>query len=178
MQVMAQKHKGFIQFLVLFAIAMYIVLGIVTPIVNRRLSPTEAFSKFVCRPIPKSVTEIKMDRQISWLGSHRFVFHFKIDEEDLSHILESWPFKEVPKIKYTDSGRLWWEYLGPGSRQGFSLYKPTGTSPAPEWFKLQNWDSPKAYLYTVRIDTRRHRFLVYSKKLGEAYFIDYRTSGR
>jgi len=56
---MVRKDKGFIQLLVLFAIIMYIVLGIINPIVNRRLSPSEAFSKFVCRPIPKSVTDKK-----------------------------------------------------------------------------------------------------------------------
>ena len=89
---MAQKHKGFIQLLVLFAIVMYIILGIIDPILNKRLSPSEAFSKFVCRPIPKSVTDIKMDRLIRWNGWHRFVFHFKIDESDLSSIINSKPF--------------------------------------------------------------------------------------
>jgi hypothetical protein len=171
---MAQKHKGFIQLLVLFAVIMYIVLGIIDPIVNRRLSPTEAFSKFVYRPIPKSVKEIKMDRQVSWLGSHRFVFHFKIDEEDLSPIINSKPFKEVSEFEYTGSGHLSWEYIGPGSQQGFSLYMQTGSSPAPEWFELQNWENPKVYLYMVR-DVYRLRFLIYNKELGEAYFIDYRS---
>jgi hypothetical protein len=171
---MAQKYKVFIQLLVLFAIVMYIVLGIITPIVNRRLSPSEAFSKFVCRPIPKSVTDIKMDRKIRWQGWHRYVFHFKIDEADLPLILKSKPFKEVSEFKYTGSGHLSWEYLGPGSRQGFSLYMQTGTSPAPNWFKLQNWENPKVYLYMVR-DIYRVRFLIYNKELVEAYYIDYRS---
>ena len=171
---MAQKHKGFIQLLVLFAIVMYIVLGIIDPIVNKRLSLSEAFSKFVCRPIPKSVTNIKMDRLIRWNGWHRYVFHFKIDEADLSPILNSKPFKEVSEFKYTGSGHLSWEYLGPGSQQGFSLYTKTGTSSVPNWFKLQNWENPKVYLYMVR-DIFRVRFLIYNKELGEAYFIDYRS---
>jgi len=171
---MVQKHRGFLQLLVLFAIVMYIVLGIIDPIVNRRQSPSEAFSKFVCRPIPKSVTEIKMDRLIRWNGWHRYVFHFKIDEADLSSILNSKPFKEVSEFKYTGSGHLSWEYLGPGSRQGFSLYMQTDRSPAPNWFKLQNWESPKVYLYMVR-DIYLVRFLIYNKELGEAYFIDYRS---
>ena len=90
---MAYKHKGFIQLLVLFAIVMYIALGIIDPVVNKRLSPSEAFSKFVCRPIPRSVTDIKMDRLIRWNGWHRYVFHFKIDEADLPSILNSKPFQ-------------------------------------------------------------------------------------
>lgn len=171
---MAQKHKGFIQLLVLFAIVMYIVLGIITPIINRRLSSSEAFSKFVCRPIPKSVTDIKMDRLIRWNGWHRYVFYFKIDEADLSSIINSKPFKEVSEFEYTGSGLLSWEYLGPGSQQGFSLYTQTGTSPVPNWFKLQNWENPKVYLYMVK-DIYRARFLIYNKELGEAYFIDHRS---
>ncbi len=106
---MAQKYKGFIQLLVLFAIIMYLVLGIVTPIVNRRLSPSEAFAKFVCRPIPKSMTDIKMDRLIRWHGWHRYVFHFKSDEADLSPILDSWPFQEIKYFKYSpEYGGLEW----------------------------------------------------------------------
>lgn len=171
---MTQKHKGFIQLLVLFAIVMYIVLGIIDPVVNKRLSPHEAFSKFVCRPIPKSVSDIKMDRLIRWNGWHRYVFYFKIDEADLSLIINSKPFKEVSEFEYTGSGYLSWEYLGPGSRQGFLLYPQTGRSPAPEWLELQNWENPKVYLYMVR-DIYRVRFLIYNKELGEAYFIDYRS---
>ena len=171
---MAQKYKGFIQLLILFAIIMYLVLGIVDPIVNRRLSPSEAFSKFVYRPIPKSVTEIKIDRQISWLGWHRFVFNFKIDEADLPSILKSKPFKEAPDIEYTGSGQPRWEYPGPGSRLGFPLYKPTGISPAPKWFNLQQWDSPKVHVFHEE-HVIRTRLLVYNKKLGEAYFIGYRS---
>ena len=171
---MVQKNKGFIQFFVLFFIIMYLAFEIVTPIVNKKLSPSEAFGKFVCCPIPKSVIDIKMDRLIRWNGWHRYVFHFKIDESDLSSILNSKPFKEVSGFEYTGSGHLSWKYPGSESRQGFSLYMQTSSTPAPEWFKLQNWENPKVYLYMIR-DVYRLRFLVYNKKLGEAYFIDYRA---
>ena len=186
---MVQKHKGFVQLLVLFAIVMYIVLGIITPIVNRRLSPSEAFKKFVCRPIPKSVTEIKMGRLIRWTGWHRYVFNFKIDEEDLLPILDSWPFQELKYFKYSPeySGLKWAkeepadyaQSLNPPSWESSSmqLYNIRSGESKPAWFNLEQWDSPKIYVYDVRIDARRLRLLVYNKKLGEAYFIDYRTSG-
>jgi hypothetical protein len=186
---MAQKQKGFVQLLVLFAIVMYIVLGIITPIVNRRLSPSEAFKKFVCRPIPKSVTEIKMGRLIRWTGWHRYVFHFKIDEEDLLPILDSWPFQELKYFKYSPeyNGLEWAKEEPPDYSQSLNpppwesssmqLYNIRSGESKPEWFNLEQWDSPKVYVYDVRIDARRLRLLVYNKKLGEAYFIDYRTSG-
>jgi len=174
---MAQKQKGFVQLLVLFAVIMYLVLGFVTPIVNRRLSPTEGFAKFVCRPVPKSVTEIKMDRLIRWDGWHRYVFNFKIDEADLSPILNSWPFQEIKYFKYSP------EYGGikigglqntPWEMEGMTLYNIRSGEAEPEWFNIEQLDSPKVYVYIVR-DVYRLRLLVYSKKLGEAYFIDYRS---
>jgi len=183
---MAQKHKGFIQLLVLFAIIMYLVLGIATPIVNRRLSQSGVFKKFVCNPIPKSVTEIKMDRLIRW---HRYVFHFKIDEADLSPILNSWPFQEIRYFRYNpETGWLKWakeeppDYSQslnppPWTSFGTQLYNIRSGETEPEWFNLEQWDSPKVYVYDIRIDARRLRLFVYNKKLGEAYFIDYRSSG-
>jgi len=183
---MTQKHKGFIQLLVLFAIVMYIVLGIITPIINRRLSPTEAFSKFVCRPIPKSVTNIKMDRKIRWQGWHRYVFHFKIDEEDLSLILKRKPFQEIKYFKYNpETGWFNWakeeppNYFEspqppPWKSSSEVLYDISSGEIEPEWFNIEQWDNPKVYLYIVR-DVYRLRLFVYSNKLGEAYFIDYRS---
>jgi hypothetical protein len=183
---MVQKHKGFLQLLVLFAIVMYIVLGIITPIVNRRLSPSEAFSKFVCRPIPKSVTDIKTDRLIRWNGWHRFVFHFKIDEEDLSLILNKKPFKEIQYFRYNpETGWFKWAKEKPPnyfespqpphwkSSSGV-LYDISSGEIEPEWLSIEQWDNPKVYLYIVR-DVYRLRFLAYNKELGEAYFVDYRS---
>ena len=177
---MAHKHKGFIQLLVLFAIVMYIALGIIDPVVNKRLSPSEAFSKFVCRPIPRSVTDIKMDRLIRWNGWHRYVFHFKIDEADLPSILNSKPFQEIRHSKYNPkTSMLSWEPIDfkntlqlPSSRQ---LYNIHPVESVPEWFNLEQWDSPKAYKYLVRTGVHRLRLLIYNKELREAYFIDYRS---
>jgi len=55
---MAQK-KGFIQLLVLFAVIMYLVVGFVTPIVNRRLSPAEGFAKFILHT-RKNIYDVSM----------------------------------------------------------------------------------------------------------------------
>jgi hypothetical protein len=164
---------------------MYLVVGIVDPIVNRRLSPSEAFSKFVCRPIPKSVTNIKMDRKIRWQGLHKYVFHFKIDEEDLSLILKREPFQEIKYFKYTTgTGIIEWSKGFPDYSQNLQptpwiqfsmhLYNTSSRDIEPEWFNIEQWDNPKVYLYMVR-DIYRVRFLIYNKEFGESYFIDYRS---
>ena len=167
-----------------FLIFLFILLFVMVPISIYNLkppsSPSQGFWRLVCKPIPKSVAEIKMGRLVGWLGRHRYVFHFKIDEADLSPILNSWPFQEIRHFKYNpETGSLSWEPLDffknmqlPSSRQ---LYNIRSGESGPEWFNLEQWDNPQAYIYIVSSDVYRFRFLVYNKKLGEAYFIDYRT---
>ena len=58
--------------------------------------------------------------------------------------------------------------------EGMTLYNIRSGEAEPEWFNIEQLDSPKVYVYIVR-DVYRLRLLVYSKKLGEAYFIDYRS---
>jgi hypothetical protein len=144
-------------------------------------SPSQGFLRLVCKPIPKSVTEIKMYRLAGWRGWHRYVFHFKIDEADLSPILNSWPLQEIRHFKYNpETSILSWEPIDffknlqlPSSRE---LYNIRSGESGPEWFNLEQWDNPQAYKYTVRGEVRRLRLLVYNKKLGEAYFIDCRST--
>ena len=144
-------------------------------------SPSQGFWRLVCKPIPKSVTEIRMYRLAGWRGWHRYVFHFKIDEADLSPILNSWPFQEIQHFTYNpETGSLSWKSLYFKNLPISSvtpLYNIRSGESEPEWFNLEHWDNPKVYVYAVRGGARRFRFLVYNKKLGEAYFIDYRSSG-
>ena len=156
-------------------------------------SPSEGFKRYVCNPIPKSVREIKMHRSVRYIGGwHRYVLHFKIDEADLSPILNVQhsmfvprPFRELPYFEYDpETGRLRWakelqhiEGMPPFPRveRSMCLYNIGSGETAPDWFNVEQWDSPKVYAYIVG-DVYRRRFLVYSEKLGEAYFIDYRPS--
>ena len=145
----------------------------------------------MCNPIPKSVTGIRMGLLARSRGRHTYVFHFKIDEADLSPILNvqhsiflSRPFQELQYFRYSpETGSLEMaeelqhiEGMSPIPRESFGidLYKIRSGETEPEWFNLEQWDSPKAYVYVVR-DVYRLRFLVYNEKLGEAYFIDYRS---
>jgi len=153
----------------------------------RSPSPSQAFRKFVCDPIPKSVKEIKMDRRVELLGlvgAHRYVLHFRIDKEDLWPIVNSKQFKEVQYIEYDDeSGLLRWAEEPPPNPYSeeplswktvsLSLYSLRSGETDPAWFSLEQWDSPKVYVLEDR-NVYRARFLVYNEQLGEAYFIDYR----
>jgi len=175
---MAHKFKYFLIFLF---ILLFVMVAISIYNLKPPSSPSQGFWRLVRKPIPKSVNEIKMDRLTKWWrGWHRYVFHFKIDEEDLSHILNSWPFQEIRHFKYNpETSILSWEPIDfkgslelPSSKQ---LYNIGPGESVPEWFNLEQWDSPKAYKYMIRSDVHRFRLLVYNKELGEAYFIDYRT---
>lgn len=174
------KHK-FKYFLIFLFILLFVMVAISVYNLKPPSSPSQGFCRFVCKPIPKSVKEIKMDRSTKWWrGWHRYVFYFKIDEEDLSHILNSWPFQEIRHFKYNpETGMLSWDPTDfkkslqlPSSRQ---LYNIRHGESLPEWFNLEQWDSPKAYKYMVRNDAHRFRLLFYNKEPGEAYFIDYRS---
>jgi len=175
---MAHKFK---YLLIVLLILLFVMMAISIYNLKPPSSPSQGFWRLVCKPIPKSVTEIKMDRLARWHGWRRYVFHFKIDEADLSPILVSWPFQEIKHFKYSpEHGGLSWEPPDFKSLQhssGIQLYNIRSGESGPEWFNLEQWDSPKVYVYDVRIDARRLRLFVYNKKLGEAYFIDYRSSG-
>jgi hypothetical protein len=130
-----------------------------------------------------------MDRLIRLNGWHRYVFHFKINETDLSLILNKKPFQEIKYFKYKpETGWFKWAKEKPpvyfespqpppwkSSGEVFEvLYDISSGEIEPEWFNIEQWDNPKVYLYIVR-DVYRLRLFVYSNKLGEAYFIDNRA---
>lgn len=173
-------------FLIVLFILLFVMMAISIYNLKPPSSPSQGFWRLVCKPIPKSVTEIRMDRLTMSRGWHRYVFRFKINESDLSHILNSWPFQELRYFRYIpETGGLEWakeeppdysESLQPPpwESSGMQFYKIRSGESEPEWFNIEQWDSPKVYLYMVR-DVYRLRFLVYNQKLGEAYFIDCRS---
>ena len=174
---MAHKFK---YLLIVLLILLFVMMAISIYNLKPPSSPSQGFWRLVCKPIPKSVTEIRMYRLAGWRGWHRYVFHFKIDEADLSPILNSWPFQEIQHFTYNpETGSLSWESLVKNlpTSSVTQLYNIRSGESEPEWFNLEHWDSPKVYVYAVRVAARRYRLLVYNKKLGEAYFIDYRSSG-
>lgn len=186
--------RNFKYCLIVFSILLFLMLAsgiyVFYTLIMPPSSPSQGFRRYVCNPIPKSVTGIRMDLLARSLGRHTYVFHFKIDEADLSPILNVQhsifvprPFQELQYFRYSsENGHLTWaeelqhiEGMAPIPRMSFSidLYKIHYGETEPEWFDLAKWDSPKAYVYEVR-DVYR-LFLVYNKNLGEAYFIDYRS---
>jgi len=168
----AHKYRYYLFVLLASLLLVLLLLTISIAILMRPPSPSQAFREFVCDPIPKSVKEIKVDRPFKLLG-HRYILHFLIDEADLFPILNSKPFREVQHIEYTENGGLWWGDHPMGNRHGLSLYSLRSGETEPEWFNLEQWDSPKVYVLEEE-DVIRMRLLIYNKELGEAYFIDYR----
>jgi len=146
------------------------------------------FKQYVCNPIPESVRNIRAHRPPEVSG-HRYVMHFKIDETDLPLILSSKHFKKVEWVKYKNGSIDWgdtppWEkqnkdeYVpGPLHYEGESLYlyAPYNGRPEPEWFKPNDWDSPKVYVFKERNISYQQQIqiLIYNEKLAEAYLVDY-----
>ena len=174
MKVMAHKYKHYLIVLLVSSVLVFLMLAITAVVAITFLvikpSPFRAFRRFVYDPIPKSVKDIKMDHHFELIG-HRYILYFHINEADLSPILNSRPFKEVQYVEYTENGLLLWGDHPIGIRHSLLLYRLHSGETVPDWFRLDQWDSPKVYV--VWSKRYRLRLLVYNKELSEAYFIDY-----
>jgi len=154
-----------VPFLLVLAALLAIALRVST-------NTSRVFRQYVCDPVPKSVQHVKVHRR--WeLSGHRYVMHFEIDPNDLSSILDSRQFKEVSKVRYRD-GSLCWD-LDSSHSEELWLYPPSHGGLAPDWFRPNDWNSPKAYRYKERQPNYRQHMqvLVYNDERGEAYFIEY-----
>jgi len=164
--------------------------------VNCRRSPdalgSQIFRKYIIKPVPKSVTDIKVDKLSpgGLFGSGRsYVMHFKISKDDVALIVNSRAFEEFELITYqkgTRWGNLRWGnrsshrldsqrnlYLGKTS-QSMIVYKDYDQRP-PEWFRPNDWNSPKVYSISEKWGrSRRYRtnVLIFNEDLEEAYFFE------
>lgn len=133
------------------------------------------FRRYVLKPIPKSVKNIKVARPWEMSG-HRYVMHFRISKADLALILNSKPFKKMMDVSY-DNGNLSWS-LDIHQGEGLSLYSIYGDGRSgPEWFRPNDWKSPEVYRFKeMTIEYRRHmQILIYNGELAEAYFVEYQA---
>jgi hypothetical protein len=115
--------------------------------------------------------------------------HFKISEADLQLVLSSKQFKEVEWVKYENGSIDWgdtppWEKQNKGGyvpgplhyeAESLYLYAPYKGRPGPAWFKPNDWDSPKVYVFKERnISYQEHnQILIYNEELAEAYLVEY-----
>ncbi len=146
-----------------------------------------AFRRYIFKPIPKSVKDIRADLPWQYTG-RRYILYFKINESDLALILNSRSFEEFEGVIYTN-GRLYWGYIG--NPQLDPLQNPfhgdftehllldvpgSGRRPVPEWFRPNEWNKPKVYSFRERwgkSDRERRQVLIYNEELSEAYFVEY-----
>lgn len=150
------------------------------------------FKKYVCNPIPKSVRNIKTHGRDwpSWdIFGYTYVMHFKIAKAGLPLILSSKRFKEIEWFKY-ENGSIDWGDTPPWEKQNEGEYVPgplhyEGESlglypryegrPGPAWFKPNDWDSPKVYVFKERNISYQQQIqiLIYNEELDEAYLVEY-----
>ena len=137
--------------------------------------PSRFFNKYVLNPIPKSVRNIELDAQgwPSWnIFSYIWVMHFKVSKTDVELILGSRRFKEMSDVRYADGLLSLME--APSSGEYLLLYLSGRRKP--EWFRLEQWDNPKAYRFReMSISYQEHlQVLIYNEQLAEAYFIEHK----
>jgi hypothetical protein len=177
-------HKNKTWLLTCFIAAALILTIIIALEVSKE---HRAFRRYVFKPIPSSVKDIKADLPWQYTG-HKYVLYFKINESDLALILNSRSFKEFEGIVYTN-GRLYWGYVGnprldprqnpfKGDFTGHLLLDVPGSGrrPVPEWFAPNKWNKPKVYSFRERwgkSDRERKQVLIYNEGLAEAYLIEY-----
>ncbi len=183
------KHGWLINCLV----ASLILAAAIT--VNCRRSPdaweSRIFRKYVIKPIPKSVVDIKVEKLSPGgrFGSGRnYAMHFKISKDDVALILNSRAFEEFEWIFYrqgTHWDKLWWGNMSPHGRDprenplsGTNIHQMIvnwGSQKPPEWFRPNDWKSPKVYSISEKWGrSRRYRtnVLIFNEDLAEAYFFE------
>lgn len=161
-------------------ISCFPVVVMVAIVIAVRGSPESgAFKKYVCRPIPESVAEIRADLR-SRTSSRIRVLRFKISAADIGDIVSSRPFEEFESVTFNGYSLIWQGPKSPlyntallGDSEDIALY---WTRTPPEWFQLTDWNRPNVYRLREKWgrSTRSHvQVLIYNEQTGEAYFIDY-----
>jgi hypothetical protein len=146
--------------------------------------PDELFRGYVLSPIPKSVTNIKVDQPKN-IGGYRYIFRFNINRSDLDLIIHSEPFVRIWDVEDVN-GSIYWRWDQPDGRHGSSIICYDHTK-EPSWFRPGLWDNPEAYVFhkvgnlvNIQVFERdgyhsggrvTTQVLLYNDKESEAYFI-------
>ena len=170
-----------IKCLLVYSLAMAVVVGIAVGLSASRGS--RAFKRYVCRPIPNSVDEIRADLRRNRRGRD-YVLRFKISAGDIAKILKSKPFEEFESVSFNGYSLIWEGPKSPsyetsrfGHSQDIALY---WTKTPPEWFRLDDWGQPEVYMFREYwgMHKRYHvQVVIYNKQIGEAYFVDHVDGG-
>jgi hypothetical protein len=106
---------------------------------------SKAFKRYVLDPIPKSVTNIKVDQPKNFQG-YRYTFRFNINRSDLDLLIHSKPFVRVWSVEYKN-GDLRWSWDRPDGK--YWTTRPCyDHTKEPSWFRLEQWDAYEAYVFT------------------------------
>jgi hypothetical protein len=150
-----------------------------------RRTPTAFFERYVLKPVPQSVAEIRVDQPLSWQG-YLYVFRFRISRADLSLILNSRPLERIPNMSVRSDGRiLSWDWNS-GGGLFWSAYGGEPHAPVPpSWYsELGHWVNFEAYALQYMkarpgmTATSILEILIYNETLGEAYFFTESTNQR
>lgn len=182
-----------------YCISLSIILACV--IALKMSHGSRFFKKYVCNPIPKSVRNIEAHGEGEFLSSifgRKYLMHFKINKADVGRILnlrKSRRFRQVGWVSHSN-GSIYWGDVPPWERQnqseftpmvhyeyeyeGLSLYELYDGRPGPEWFRPNDWESPKVYVFKERVGHYQEhiQILIYNEEADEAYCVEHQEGCR
>jgi hypothetical protein len=145
---------------------------------------SDLFQQHVLRPIPASVTDVRVEQTASVIG-YGYVFRFAVNTSDLEAIRKSRPFRQTENMHVFDEDGLSWDWKGweqeePDHRErgaAFTIHHPRGR---PSWFDLGSWRHLESYALRQTDkdgNVTDLQILIYNSQLGQAYFIVYHYGG-
>ena len=166
----------------LFLVAIFICVTIVWRV---RRDPTALFERYVLKPVPQSVAEIRVDQPGSWQG-YGYVFRFRINRADLSRILNCRHLERIPNMSVSPDGRILHWNWNSGGGLTWSAYSDSPHAPVPpSWCTdLGHWVNFEAYALEYMKNrpgmtaTKILEILIYNETLGEAYSFAQSTNQR
>ena len=172
-------------FLVSMAICLCVIAASAYCILTvSKKEASDLFQQHVLKPIPASVTDVKVERTARDIG-FGYVLRFAVNTSDLEAIRKSRPFRQTENMHVFDGDGLSWDWKGweqeesdPRERGvAFTIHHPRGR---PSWFDLGSWRHLESYALRQTDkggNVTDLQILIYDSQRGQAYFIVYHYGG-
>jgi hypothetical protein len=176
---MARIMKYGMMVLLLAAAGIALIYAVMGDRVESRL-----FQRYILRPVPISVGDIKVDRPSWGHRGRKVVFHFRISRADVLLICKSAPFRKFDWATCHFGNLFWGNLRDEQSDPRLNPFAGVNVAdivlyrdgyPQPEWFVPNDWTNAQVYVSRERwekTDWVHTKILIYNEESNEAYFVD------
>jgi hypothetical protein len=170
-----------------YGIAALLLTGAGTALICamfRGTAESRLFGRYVLRPVPTSVQEIKVDKPSWGHRGRKFVFCFRIGKADVPLIYKCRPFQKFDWVAYHFGNLFWGNMRDDESDPRLNPFAGVNVAgavlyqygyPRPEWFAPNDWRNAEVYVFRERWEQTawvHTQILIYNDESGEAYFVD------